>query len=93
VTLRVRKSSNAERTVFFLSGRIESRHLPQLRELLEVDVHLGNVSLDLGEIRLVDMEAVAFLAACETAGIGLNNCPAYVRVWIDDAKKDNSNEA
>jgi ABC-type transporter Mla MlaB component len=93
VTLRVRKSSDPERPTFFLSGRIENRHLPQFKALVEAEIHPGSVTLDLGEVTLVDMEAVAYLAACEAAGIELNHCPAYVRLWIDNTKRDNPNEA
>jgi hypothetical protein len=28
-------------------------------------------------------DAVQFLAGCEAAGMTLDNCPGYVRKWID----------
>ena len=34
------------------------------------------------DVKLVDREAVSFLAPCEASGIRLENCPAYVREWI-----------
>ena len=37
----------------------------------------------LKEVRLVDREAVQFLARCETEGVELDNCPAYIREWIE----------
>jgi hypothetical protein len=40
------------------------------------------VVLDLAEITLVDREAVRFLAACDVRGIGLRNCPEFIREWI-----------
>jgi hypothetical protein len=92
VTLRVRKVVDRECVTFILSGRIEDSNLPELRELIEPEAHIGSTTLDMGEVRLVDVEAIAFLAACEAAGIELKNCPSYVRVWIDN-KRDSPNEA
>jgi hypothetical protein len=40
------------------------------------------VVLDLAEVTLVDREAVRFLAACDMRGIGVRNCPAFIREWI-----------
>jgi hypothetical protein len=40
------------------------------------------VVLDLAEVTLVDREAVRFLAACDVRGIGLRNCPEFIREWI-----------
>jgi ABC-type transporter Mla MlaB component len=89
--LKVRKSVDMGRTTFVLSGRIEQLHLTELEELIEADAHLADRAIDLGEVKLVDREAVAFLAACEAAGIELKNCPSYVRVWID-TRSDAPNE-
>jgi hypothetical protein len=44
------------------------------------------------DVKLVDREAVSFLARCEVIGIRLENCPAHVRAWIrqevDETGKD-----
>jgi predicted metal-binding protein len=37
----------------------------------------------LQEIRLADRDAVKFLRSCERDGMKLENCPAYVREWMD----------
>lgn len=34
------------------------------------------------EVTLVDSEVVRFLAQCETNGLRLMNCPAYIREWM-----------
>jgi len=52
----------------------------RLTSLLEQE--RGRMVLDLKEVTLVDREAVRFLAACETKGSVLRNCPAFVREWI-----------
>ena len=63
-----------------LSSRIQSQHVVQLGVLLKKERR--RIVLDLKEIILVDREAVRFLAACETKGSELKNCPAFVREWI-----------
>ena len=42
-----------------------------------------NIILDLRDVRLADRDAVRFLRGCEADGMKLENCPAYVREWID----------
>ena len=49
---------------------------------LEIDRSETDVALDLRQVRIVDREAVRFLARCETQGIELLECPAFVRAWI-----------
>lgn len=90
--LRVQKSEETGIAVYVLSGRIGDKHLPELKELIFADTNLTRNILDLAEVKLVDMEAVAFLARCEAAGIELRNCPSYVRIWID-ARRDIGHEA
>ena len=65
---------------FLLSGRIEKEDLMELKTLLKKNAKA--VVLDLKEIRLVDREAVRFLANFETDEGRLTNCPPYIREWI-----------
>jgi hypothetical protein len=65
-----------------VSGRIEQKHIAELQELLDAEGDIC-VSVDLEEVRLVDREAVRFLASCEARGIQLINCPSYIREWIE----------
>jgi len=48
------------------------------------------VVLDLKDIKLVNRDAVKFLAHCEADGARLKNCPAYIREWIA-RERDGSN--
>ena len=41
------------------------------------------IVLDLRDVRLADRDAVKFLRSCERDGMKLENCPAYVREWMD----------
>ncbi len=65
-----------------LSGRIEAEYLSELRRLVEGEERRRRLTLDLCEVKLVDRDAVTFLAQCEAAGATLENCPVYVREWI-----------
>ena len=40
------------------------------------------VALDLGEVTLADREAVMFLATLDARGVGLRNCPGFIREWL-----------
>jgi predicted metal-binding protein len=77
--------------VFALSGRIEEKDLSELQKLLEAEAESVNITLDLEEVRLVDREAVKFLAACEVQGMELKSCPSYIREWIEKGR-DTSRE-
>jgi hypothetical protein len=63
-----------------VSGRIEAENLPELK--MQMEIHPSLVALELGEVTLVDAEAVRFLATTETAGTQLRNCPLFIREWI-----------
>ena len=79
--LRISKGPEGPVSISFsLSGRIQSEHMAELGALL--DAENRRVILDLKEVTLVCCDAVRFLGACESRGIELRNCPAYVRRWI-----------
>ena len=80
--LKVERSTDKELATFALSGRIEEQHISELRELFDAEGEVRVVTLDLKEVRLVDREAVRFLANCKAKGIQLKNCPSYIREWI-----------
>lgn len=84
--LKIQRSENEE-LIFALSGRIEEQHVPELQELLAGETETARIALDLEEVRLVDREAVRFLATCEARGIKLRNCPSYVREWIETGRE------
>jgi len=46
---------------------------------LKSEVPDNNLVLDLKEVKLVDRDAVRFLAQSESAGASLKNCSAFVR--------------
>jgi ABC-type transporter Mla MlaB component len=80
VVLRIEEQPDGPRTTFVLSGRIESSDVQRLKS--QIDRSETDVALDLRQVRIVDREAVCFLAGCETEGIELLECPPFVRAWI-----------
>jgi hypothetical protein len=44
------------------------------------------IVLDLRDVRLADRDAVKFLRDCQADGMKLENCPAYVREWMERGK-------
>ena len=64
----------------------EGEHLQDLRTLVDAE-HSRDVVLDLVEVGLVDVEGVRFLVQCETQGVRITRCPAYVREWMAREKR------
>jgi hypothetical protein len=81
MTLRIERSVRQGFMVFTLSGRMEAEQVAELKELFDRDYR--NIILDLRDLRLADRDAVKFLRSCERDGMKLENCPAYVREWMD----------
>ena len=84
MTLRIERSARHDLTVFTLSGRINAEQVAEVKGLFDMDYR--NIILDLRDVRLADRDAVRFLRDCEADGMKLDNCPAYVREWIDREK-------
>jgi len=60
---------------------MEAEHVSELKELFDRDYR--KIILDLRDLRLADRDAMRFLRGCEADGMKLENCPAYVREWMD----------
>ena len=69
--------------VLAVSGAIASGELKEFQKSVGAQTGNRNLVLDLRCLRLVDQATVTFLSACESKGITLRNCPAYIRTWID----------
>ena len=87
MTLKIERSVKQGSTVFILSGRFEAEHVEELESLFELQKDTPAVVLDLREVRLADRGAVKFLARCESGGMRLENCPAYIREWMGKEKE------
>jgi len=83
--LKIQRSANG-RVLFTLSGRMEAEDVKDLRQLLALEAAGQHLALDLRDVTLVNEGAVKFLAGCEADSVKLENCPAYIRVWIERVK-------
>ena len=83
--LKIQRSANGQ-VVFKLSGRIEAEDVKELREVLALETARKQLVLDMRDVTLVNQAAVKFLAGCEADSIKLENCPAYIREWIERVK-------
>jgi hypothetical protein len=79
VTLRIESLAGEHGTTLRLIGRIRAEHLDELRRQIAAS---APSALELKEVTLVDADAVRFLGTCESEGIQLLNCSAYIREWI-----------
>ena len=79
VTFKIETVSEKNGNGIELIGWLRSEYLVELRAKIEGS---RPVALEMAQVTLVDVEAVRFLSACETQGIELRHCPAYIREWI-----------
>ena len=79
MTLKIETLAGGYGTTLKLIGRIRAEHLAELTGQITASVP---TVLELREVTLVDAEVVRFLSACESEGIHLQHCSAYIREWI-----------
>ena len=80
--LRIQRSENGD-VVLALSGQMESETTAELERLIDSEANGRGVVLNLKDLTLVDEDGVVFLERCESNGVKLENCPPYVREWIN----------
>ena len=84
---KILRSSREYGIVYLVNGRIDEDAVSELRRLFDLDSAGNRLILDLKSVRLVQAEAVEFLAQCEDAEIEIRNCPTYLREWIDRSRR------
>ena len=63
---------------------MKAEEVAELKALFDTDYRTyGTIVLDLRDVRLADRDAVKFIRSCERDGMKLENCPTYVREWMD----------
>jgi ABC-type transporter Mla MlaB component len=80
--LRIHRSENRE-VVFTLSGQMDQETIGELETQISSQACGRPVVLNLKDLTLVDEDAVIFLERCESNSITLENCPSYIREWIN----------
>ena len=87
--LKILRSDKNESAILTLIGRIEGEHFAELKRVVGLEARDHNLVLDMKDVTLVDQSAIRFLARCETDGVMLENCPAYIREGIAAEKHRN----
>ena len=80
MTIRIEKETHRLKTMIRVSGRLQSKHLDELKTQLEGAQ--SRTALDLNGVTLVDVEIVRFLNACEKDGVELLHCWPYIQEWM-----------
>jgi anti-anti-sigma regulatory factor len=80
VTLRIENYADGRKTVIRLSGRLQSKHLDELKT--QIECGQSRISLDFNGVTLVDVEVVRFLNGCEESGVEILHCRPYIREWM-----------
>jgi anti-anti-sigma regulatory factor len=80
MTIKFEKENRRLKTMIRLSGRLQSKHLDELKTQMEGA--RSRIALDLNGVTLVDVEIVRFLNACEKDGVELLNCWPYIQEWM-----------
>jgi len=57
-----------------------------LRRLFEFQSDFCDIVLDLKVVGVVDRDVVCFFVRCEAGGVKLENCPPYIREWMEREK-------
>jgi hypothetical protein len=81
MTLKIETHFDGNKLTLRLSGRMKEECLEDLQALL--DNASPEAVLNLGDVSLVGVEVVRFLANCENAGVELADCSPYIRDWIN----------
>ena len=87
MTLKIEILAGEHGATLKLIGRMRAEHLDEMRRQIAAS---APSALEMKEVTLVDAEVVRFLGACESEGIHLENCSAYIREWIAMEKESSS---
>jgi anti-anti-sigma regulatory factor len=86
MAFRIDTAARGKFTVFILSGRIDTHAIAELGRFLELQTDCRDIVLDLKDVSLVSRDAMGFLSCREADGVKLENCPSYIREWIEREK-------
>ena len=79
----LRLPSESAEVVFTLSGQMDIETMAELKRLIDSEANGRGVVLNLRDLTLVDEDGVIFLERCESNNVKLENCPPYIREWIN----------
>jgi hypothetical protein len=85
MTFRIETAARGSSTVFIVSGRLETQVIAELSRLFELQTE-RDIVLDLKDVGVIDREVMGFFLRCEADGVKLENCPSYLREWMEREK-------
>lgn len=83
--MKIETVVGADGTIIRLIGRLSVECLPLLQA--QIEAAQAPIVLEMAEVTLVDTDVVRFLIDCQTRGIQLRGCSAYIREWIAREQK------
>jgi hypothetical protein len=78
--IRIERAEGLDLMTLLVSGHIQADDLPELKRVMES--HSQPLVLNLAGIKLIDREAVKFLAEFVATNGRITGCPSYIREWI-----------
>ena len=90
MTLRIKPLCENRGTRICLSGELRYAQLVNLK--IEIDRFGQPATLDLDEVRVVDIDGIRFLNECQAQGIQVVNCSPYIREWMLQEKRAHRDE-
>lgn len=67
---------------------MDQETIAELETVVHSEAKGRPIVLNLKDLTLVNEDAVIFLKRCETNSIRLENCPFYVREWINRQQQE-----
>ena len=77
--MKIERDSKKGMTTLRLIGRLQAQDLGELKKEIQAS---GADRVCLKEVSLVDIDVVQFITGCESRGISIVNCSAYIREWM-----------
>jgi hypothetical protein len=80
MTLKIERTSEGEREIIRLIGRIEQEDL----EMLETQTRGSDkvICIDLRDVTLIDIHIVRYFIARQRVGVSFQNVPAFIQEWM-----------
>jgi hypothetical protein len=88
MAFRIETAARGRFSVFILSGHIETQAIAELKRLFALQTDYRDSVVDLRDVSGVDREVMRFFIRCEADGVKIENCPSYIRAWMEREKDD-----
>jgi len=85
VVVKIETVVGADGTIIRLIGRLSVECVPLKKT--QIEAAQAPIVQEMAEVTLVDIDVVRFLIDCQTRGIQLRGCSAYIREWIAREQK------